>query len=78
MCREPATRAVLFGRLRHRPDDTGAVEWPDSFYALRRGEGCPMCEQGRPDETPYGIRIFAGEVTDAYLQRAPSSAATRS
>jgi diadenosine tetraphosphate (Ap4A) HIT family hydrolase len=46
------------------------VEWPESFYALRRGEGCPMCEQGRPDETPYGARIFAGEVSDAYLQRA--------
>ena len=29
-----------------------------------------MCEQGRPDETPYGARIFAGAVSDAYLQRA--------
>jgi diadenosine tetraphosphate (Ap4A) HIT family hydrolase len=29
-----------------------------------------MCAQGRPDETPYGTRIFAGEVSDAYLQRA--------
>ena len=29
-----------------------------------------MCAQGRPDETPYGARIFAGEVSDAYLQRA--------
>ena len=29
-----------------------------------------MCEQGRPDETAYGIRIFAGAVSDAYLQRA--------
>jgi diadenosine tetraphosphate (Ap4A) HIT family hydrolase len=46
------------------------MEWPSSFYALKRGEGCPMCEQGRPDETPYGARIFAGEVSDAYLQRA--------
>jgi hypothetical protein len=45
------------------------VEWPSRFYALKRGEGCPMCEQGRPDETPYGIRFFAGEVTDAYLHR---------
>jgi diadenosine tetraphosphate (Ap4A) HIT family hydrolase len=45
------------------------MEWPPSFYALKRGEGCPMCAQGRPDETPYGIRIFAGEVSDAYLQR---------
>jgi diadenosine tetraphosphate (Ap4A) HIT family hydrolase len=46
------------------------MEWPASFYALKRGEGCPMCEQGRPDETEHGIRFFAGEVTDAYLQRA--------
>lgn len=29
-----------------------------------------MCEQGRPQETEYGARIFAGEVSDAYLQRA--------
>jgi diadenosine tetraphosphate (Ap4A) HIT family hydrolase len=46
------------------------VEWPESFYALKRGEGCVMCAQGRPEETPYGARIFAGEVSDAYLQRA--------
>jgi diadenosine tetraphosphate (Ap4A) HIT family hydrolase len=46
------------------------VEWPASFYAQRRGEGCPMCAEGRPDETPWGVRIFAGEVSDAYLQRA--------
>lgn len=29
-----------------------------------------MCSQGRPEETPYGARIVAGEVSDAYLQRA--------
>jgi diadenosine tetraphosphate (Ap4A) HIT family hydrolase len=46
------------------------VEWPASFYALRRGEGCGFCAEGRPDETPWGARVFAGEVTDAYLQRA--------
>ena len=45
------------------------MDWPAEFYALRRGEGCPMCAQGRPDETPWGDRIFAGEVSDAYLQR---------
>ncbi|MDF2751897.1 MAG: Histidine triad protein [Gaiellaceae bacterium] len=28
-----------------------------------------MCEQGRPEETEYGSRIFAGEVSDAYLQK---------
>ena len=46
-----------------------AVEWPASFYALKRGEGCPMCAEGRPDETAYGLRTLAGEVSDAYLQR---------
>ncbi|HKW73091.1 MAG TPA: HIT family protein [Candidatus Dormibacteraeota bacterium] len=45
-------------------------EWPPSFYELKRGVGCAMCEQGRPDETPYGVRFFAGSVSDAYLQRA--------
>lgn len=29
-----------------------------------------MCQQGRPDETRWGVRIFAGQVSDAYLQRA--------
>ena len=28
-----------------------------------------MCAQGRPEETPWGIRFFAGVVSDAYLQR---------
>jgi len=46
------------------------MEWPQSFYELRRGEGCPMCEQGRPEETGHGARFFAGEVSDAYLQKA--------
>ena len=46
------------------------VEWPESFYALRRGDGCPMCAEGRPAETSWGVRIAAAEVSDAYLQRA--------
>lgn len=46
------------------------MEWPDSFYALRRGEGCPMCAERGREETRFGIRIFTGEVTEAYLQRA--------
>ena len=29
-----------------------------------------MCAQGRPEETEYGTRIFAGAVSDAYLQKA--------
>jgi diadenosine tetraphosphate (Ap4A) HIT family hydrolase len=46
------------------------MEWPEEFYEMRRGEGCPMCADGRPDATPHGIRFFAGEVADAYLRRA--------
>ena len=29
-----------------------------------------MCDEGRPDETEWGVRIFSSEVSDAYLQRA--------
>jgi diadenosine tetraphosphate (Ap4A) HIT family hydrolase len=47
-----------------------AVEWPPSFYELLRGKGCPMCSEGRPEETRLGARVFAGDVSDAYLQRA--------
>jgi diadenosine tetraphosphate (Ap4A) HIT family hydrolase len=45
------------------------VQWPDRFYELKRGTGCPLCAEGRPDETRHGVRFFAGEVTDAYLSR---------
>ena len=44
-------------------------EWPQRFYDLKRGDGCPFCAQGRPDETQYGIRFYAGELTDAYLSK---------
>ena len=46
-----------------------AVEWPPSFYELREGKGCPICAEGRPDENRGGTRIFAGDVSDAYLRR---------
>jgi diadenosine tetraphosphate (Ap4A) HIT family hydrolase len=29
-----------------------------------------MCDEGRPDETQWGVRIFAGRTADAYLTRA--------
>ena len=45
------------------------MQWPDRFYARKRGEGCPICEQGRPEETEHGIRFWSGELTDAYLHR---------
>ncbi|MGP0053239.1 MAG: HIT family protein [Solirubrobacteraceae bacterium] len=46
------------------------MQWPERFYERKRGIGCPLCSQGRPDQTSDGIRFFAGEVTDAYLRRA--------
>lgn len=45
------------------------MQWPERFYARKRGDGCPICEQGRPDETAHGIRFWSGELTDAYLHR---------
>jgi diadenosine tetraphosphate (Ap4A) HIT family hydrolase len=46
------------------------MEWSEQFYAWRAGEGCPACADGRPPETSWGVRWFAGEVADAYLVRA--------
>ena len=46
------------------------MEWAEQWYAWRTGDGCPSCAEGRPDESPAGVRYFAGEVADAYLVRA--------
>ena len=46
------------------------MEWPPEFYAQLEGTACPLCEQGRPEETRHGVRYFAGEAADAYLVRA--------
>ena len=46
------------------------MEWPPEFYARLDGTACPMCDEGRPEETPHGVRFFAGAVSDAYLVRA--------
>jgi diadenosine tetraphosphate (Ap4A) HIT family hydrolase len=45
--------------------------WPANWEALRAGEGCPACLQGRADEDEWGVRFFAGRVSDAYLMRRP-------
>jgi diadenosine tetraphosphate (Ap4A) HIT family hydrolase len=45
-------------------------EWPRNWADLIRGVGCEMCEFGRPEANEYGIRVRAGQYTDAYLQRA--------
>ena len=45
------------------------MQWPQRFYDLKKGIDCPLCAEGRPDETLDGIRFFTGELTDAYLHR---------
>lgn len=45
------------------------MAWPEDWDQLRSGATCPMCAQGRPDATPYGIRVLAGSYADAYLAR---------
>jgi diadenosine tetraphosphate (Ap4A) HIT family hydrolase len=45
------------------------MEWPQSFYQRRRGIGCRLCEEGRPETTNDGVRFHPGEVSDAYLRR---------
>ena len=46
------------------------MRWPSSFYEMRDGDGCPMCAEGRPDSTTGGVRFYAGDYADAYLNRA--------
>lgn len=41
--------------------------WPDDWEDRRRGLNCPACVEGRPNRTPSGRRVFAGRVSDAYL-----------
>jgi diadenosine tetraphosphate (Ap4A) HIT family hydrolase len=44
--------------------------WPVNWEDLIRGVDCEMCASGRPERDHYGIRVYAGTYTDAYLQRA--------
>ena len=45
------------------------MAWPDGWDALYTGRDCPMCNEGRPVETSYGIRVFRGQHLDAYVGR---------
>ena len=44
--------------------------WPADWDEQKRGKGCAMCAGGRLEDTGFGVRIFAGRCSDAYLQRA--------
>jgi diadenosine tetraphosphate (Ap4A) HIT family hydrolase len=43
--------------------------WDADWEERKAGRGCPMCKEGRPDETHGNARIFTGRVSDAYLVR---------
>lgn len=43
--------------------------WDEDWDARRAGKSCPMCTEGRPDESHGNARIFAGRLSDAYLVR---------
>jgi len=45
-------------------------EWPADWEERRRGKGCEMCDDSRPDDNGFGIRVLRGTYSDAYLQRA--------
>lgn len=47
-----------------------ARTWPADFEERKRGRACPFCAEGRAEDNGFGVRIFAGRVSDAYLQRA--------
>jgi diadenosine tetraphosphate (Ap4A) HIT family hydrolase len=43
--------------------------WPEHWDGVRSGRSCPVCNEGRPDLADGRLRIFAGELLDAYLDR---------
>lgn len=52
--------------------DTPGVSrtWPADWERRYRGDGCPMCTQGRLDEDEFGIRVYRSDTSDGYLQKA--------
>jgi diadenosine tetraphosphate (Ap4A) HIT family hydrolase len=46
------------------------LKWPEEFFAVRNGLGCPMCADDGREDTGFGLRFIEGRVSNAYLQRA--------
>ena len=34
------------------------MPWPDDWDDWLPGDSCAMCREGRPEETPHGVRIL--------------------
>jgi diadenosine tetraphosphate (Ap4A) HIT family hydrolase len=43
--------------------------WPADWEQRMRGEGCPMCASGRPEEDAYGILVYRSDTADGYLHK---------
>ena len=50
--------------------------WPHDWQARRAGQDCPKCGEGRPETDRWGVRFFAGQWADAYLERRPPQPGT--
>lgn len=47
------------------------MAWPSNWDKRIDGSECSMCRHGvRAESDAYGVRFYAGEYADAYLQRA--------
>ena len=57
-------------RIQREGAELTTSSWPGDWPAKVQGKNCPMCEEGRPDDNGFGLRIMAGICSDAYLQRA--------
>ena len=67
-----AAPVIVDGGARPPDRHPGSVQlhhWPADFLPKKAGHECPQCMAGRVDETEHGVRFFAGEVADGYLQR---------
>jgi diadenosine tetraphosphate (Ap4A) HIT family hydrolase len=45
------------------------MTWPENWHDRITGTACRFCNEGRPPASHVGLRIYAGEVSDAYLAR---------
>jgi diadenosine tetraphosphate (Ap4A) HIT family hydrolase len=43
--------------------------WPEDWESRKAGLNCPGCATERPAEEQHGVRFFATDHADAYLQR---------
>ena len=43
--------------------------WTPEGEERKAGRDCPMCAEGRPAETPFGISFFEGTCSSAQLRR---------